>query len=219
MKYIYRICNKVESTNWAGVTKTQCLKNFLSDTDQCDVVIIADNCTEELINYLKKKNFMMVLDTKLGNSKSFEKALEIALEFDDNEIVYFVEDDYLHKKNWKEILKEGLSIADFVTLYDHPDKYITPSPNPFVQYGGELSRVLLTQHCHWKETNSTTMTFATTVKTLRKYEQTIRKYLDTDKPRDYLMWRDILYDSRLVSPIPGYSTHCHAKWITPFWKD
>lgn len=218
MKYIYRICNQREATNMPGVTKSQCLKNFLKEAGTVNTTVIADNCTPEMVAYLKNKGVEKILETSLGNSQSFAKALDVALELDDSETVYMVEDYYLHKAGWPFILNEGLEIANFVTLYDHPDKYMKNGPNALVQHGGELTRVLLTKSTHWKETNSTTMTFATKVKTLREHHEVMRHYLDLDKPRDYLMWREVLYNASLVSPMPGYSTHCHEPWCCPFFK-
>jgi outer membrane scaffolding protein for murein synthesis (MipA/OmpV family) len=60
--------------------------------------------------------------------------------------------------------------ASFVSLYDHPDKYLPPSQggNPYCEGGAEDTRVYLTKSTHWKITNSTTMTFAATVSTLKK---------------------------------------------------
>ena len=93
---------------------------------------------------------------------TFNLALDKALTIDDDEIIYFIENDYLHKPNSQEILKEGFDLgASFVSLYDHPDKYLPPEKggNPYCQGGAEDTRVYLTNSVHWKITNSTTMTF------------------------------------------------------------
>jgi len=218
MKLIYRMCDKTMGTHMEGVGKIDCLKNF-KDTFGCtQVVIIADNCSEGFINAAKLLGFKDFHKTTLGNSQSFAFALDLSLNMTDDQLVYFVEDDYLHHKDASYIIKEGIKIGDFVTLYDHPDKYGEGTPNPLVSHGGELTRVLLTKSCHWKETNSTTMTFACKVGTLRKVHEKMRVYLDTPTPRDYPMWVDVRFDKTLVSSIPGYSTHCHEPWVTPFFK-
>ena len=46
----------------------------------------------------------------------------------DQTIVYFLEDDYLHRAGWADILLEAFTLdqADYVTLFDHQDKYTAP---------------------------------------------------------------------------------------------
>jgi hypothetical protein len=48
-----------------GVTKAQCLKNFLKEVDINKVTIIADNCSEKMIAYLNSQNFEKVIVTNL----------------------------------------------------------------------------------------------------------------------------------------------------------
>ena len=217
IKLIYRLHDGRAHTHLPGVAKLDCLKNFYEAFGCVHVTMILDNCSDAMVNTVKIMGFNDIQQTSLGNSQSFAKALDLALLLDDNHIVYLVEDDYLHDKNACYAIREGLHMADFVTLYDHPDKYGEGSPNPLVSHGGELTRVLLGKTCHWKETNSTTMTFACKVGTLRKVHEKMRTYLDTATPRDYPMWRDVLFDRTLVSPMPGLSTHCHEPWITPLF--
>ena len=44
--------------------------------------------------------------------------------YNDDDIIYFLEDDYLHQNGWINILLEGFEYigADYYTLYDHPAK-------------------------------------------------------------------------------------------------
>jgi len=146
--------------------------------------------------------------------------LDLAIEkLKDDDIVYFIENDYIHKINSDIVLKEGIKLgANYVTLYDHHDKYInaTDGGNPFIEDGGEITRVLLSKSCHWKFTNSTTGTFAATIKTLKEDYEIIKKYALNDYWNDFGMFSELILNNRsLISPIPGYSTHGESKWLSP----
>jgi len=228
MKIIYRISdagyNKVKPKY---INNRNCLwnaVNIFQGVDFKDWTVIADNVSEEtdviIQSYIPREQIEYV---SVGHGAgTFNLALDKALTFDDNEIVYFIENDYLHLPGSKRIIEEGLDEigADFVSLYDHPDKYIDGA-NPYVQGGGEMTRVMLSTSSHWKVTNSTTMTFASKVKTLRKTENILREYTHGSYPRDFDMFVH-LYNSAhyLVTPIPGYSTHGETAWLTPLinWK-
>ena len=223
MKIIYRISdagyNKVKPKY---INNRNCLWNAVNtfqDVGFEDWTVIADNISEEtdvmIQDYMPRERIEYV---SVGHcAGTFNLALDKSLTFDDNEIVYFIENDYLHLPGSKRIIEEGLDEigADFVSLYDHPDKYIDGA-NPYVQGGGEMTRVMLSTSSHWKVTNSTTMTFASKVKTLRKTENILREYTQGSYPRDFDMFVH-LYNSAhyLVTPIPGYSTHGETAWLTP----
>ena len=150
---------------------------------------------------------------------TFNIALDGALKLDDDEIVYFLENDYLHRPGSDVILKEGFELgASFVSLYDHPDKYIDPSKggNPYCQGGAEDTRVYKTNSVHWKVTNSTTMTFASKVKTLKENEEIIRKHTSGAHPDDFYMFTELRNNNKLlITPIPGYATHGETAWLSP----
>ena len=91
------------------------------------------------INIVYDEHFGSINDTFLSKEKdveiinygyeagSFLRTLEIVESrgYDDDTIIYFVEDDYLHRENWCEVLIEAFSLpTHYVSLYDHLDKYI-----------------------------------------------------------------------------------------------
>ena len=222
MRVIYRIAdtgyNKVKPDY---ITNEKCLANAVNVFKDADWSIIADNVSTETNNMIQKyKSRNHINHVSVGHGAgTFNLALDEALNYNDDEIIYFLENDYLHKPYSNSILEEGFSLgASFVSLYDHPDKYLDPSKggNPYCEGGGEDTRVYLTKSCHWKITNSTTMTFAAKVKTLKRVESTLRKWTSDTHPNDFQMFLSLREQGELlVTPIPGYSTHGETSWLTP----
>jgi hypothetical protein len=227
MIIIYRISdagyNKVKPDY---IDNEKCLANAVNVFKDADWSIIADNVSEETNNMIQKyksRNHINYVSVGHG-AGTFNLALDEALNYDDNEIIYFIENDYLHKLESQKILEEGFNLgASFVSLYDHPDKYIDPDRggNPYCRGGAEDTRVYLTDSCHWKITNSTTMTFAAKVSTLKRTEKILRKHTDTTHPNDFNMFLELREKNELlITPIPGYSTHGETDWLSPLtnWK-
>jgi hypothetical protein len=221
MKIIYRISdagyNKVKPDY---INNENCLKNALGifPWTRYDWSIIADNISEETNNMIQKyipRNHINYVSVGNG-AGTFNLALDEALQYSDDEIVYFLENDYLHKPGADKILKEGFNVGySYVALYDHPDKYIDGA-NPLVEDGGEVTRVMISKSCHWKITNSTTMTFAAQVKTLKKDESILREYTSGSYPRDFEMFLALREKQHgLITPIPGYATHGETAWLSP----
>jgi hypothetical protein len=224
MKIIYRISdsgyNKVKP---AYIHNSACLKNFCNVFFDYihDIIILADNCSENTLFMISKYiDPINIHKVSIGHGAgTFNLSLDMALHWPDDEVVYFVENDYLHKQLSPKIIKEGLTLgASFVSLYDHPDKYLDPlnGGNPYCQGGAEDTRVYLTDSCHWKLTNSTTMTFASTVKELKKYESILRKHTQGAHPNDFQMFLELRENNGLlITPIPGYATHGETAWLSP----
>ena len=211
------------------IDNEKCLNNFLrnfmelKNTDLVysdDITIIADNVGDETFDWLSSKK-INVERTQLGSgAQSFNYVLDKAVKLDDDTIVYFIEDDYLHLPNSRKILIEGISLgADYVSLYDHPDKYINANQggNPFIEDGGEETKVYRSESCHWKLTNSTTMTFASRVKTLKEDLGIMKTWTIGTYPDDFKMFLELRDNGRtLITPLPGYSTHGETQWLSPF---
>jgi hypothetical protein len=154
-----------------------------------------------------------------SSAAGFRIVLNEALKLQNDEIVYFVEDDYLHLPKSRQVLLEGLERVDYVSLYDHADKYIPASRggNPFIDDdGAEVTKVFVTKTTHWKLTNSTTMTFGAKVSTLKEDEAIWKKYTSETYPHDFKCFLELRESGRaLATPIPGYSTHCEPMWASP----
>jgi len=171
------------------------------------------------LNILYDEHFGNISETFLSSEKevqiincgneaaSFLKTLEIveSKNFDDDTIIYFLEDDYLHRENWCEVLIEAFALPiQYVSLYDHLDKYL--------HYDDLYSKIFYTPSVHWRTVPSTCNTYAAKMGQLRE-DMNIHRHYSAASPDGISMdhskfchLRDI--GKTLITPMPGYSTHC-----------
>lgn len=206
------------------INNANCLKNAVQmfSPNKFNWHIIADNTSEstnqEIDTLISDKSINYV---SVGHGAgTFNLALDYALGLEDDAVVYFLENDYVHRKGSYQALISALNHLQpsFVSLYDHPDKYMDPSigGNAYCEGGAEDTRVYLANGVHWKITNSTTMTFAATVSTLKRVEPILRKWTNTNHPHDFEMFMELREQGELlITPIPGYSTHGETQWLAP----
>jgi hypothetical protein len=211
--------------------KRKLLESCINIFGISNMFIVADNVTDDTMNYL---NTLINDTTRIFNTNfksgalSFLYAVELAIKsFSDDQIVYLVEDDYIHRKNCNLVIADAFNnpSINYVTAYDHPDKYIDPQygGNPYIQNRGEISKVFVGKYAHYKVTNSTTMTFACKVNTLKAHYDIYNKYCHTGYPHDFEMFIDLYKNKNicLVSSIPAYSTHCETDVLSPLinWEN
>jgi hypothetical protein len=192
-----------------GATKEVCLMNFVDVFNESifgqaspSMCIIADRCERKTVGMLNETGIPVILSDN-GNAGSFLLALQHAVEnYPEDELIYFCEDDYLHLHKSPKLLEEGIRRTDYVTLYDHPDKYTR------YYNGGEYSKVIKTESSHWRSTASTCMTFGAKVKTLKEDIDTWKEHASGSHPWDHKIFTDLAKKGRkLLAPIPGAACH------------
>lgn len=235
MILIYRYSDSGSFGKGKIASKEQCLVDFAEQFfgDENPLYFVVDHdLPKEHIDlllrisepyYSNKDSIQVVKAPCKSSTQSCEATFNLVKTLPLDEYVYLVEDDYLHKNGSNKVLLEGLKVFEYVTLYDHPDKYWVPSPNHLVSelkqtgHGGEETRVFLTESSHWKLTNSTTMTFACKVRTLVEDYTTIQQFLTGSLPRDFEMFLALRQWRTIASSIPGLSTHADEGYTTPFF--
>ena len=234
LRVLYRAApgaNRKHRPDW--FTKWLCLGSFLRAVQQlppgsCELAFFCDGMLpEEVESTMRRFGSVEVLD-RLGNSKSYlhvlAKATDAALPASDG--VYLVEDDYLHLPNALSTLSGTLEAApsgSYLTLYDHPDRYeLSDDLRP----PGRAVELLGSRH--WLRVESTNMTFATTVATLRldrRAHWACARF--TNYPHDRALWRTVqglggrrpvrwAFGRRaLFGALPSLATHCDDGMLAP----
>jgi len=228
MKIIYRISdsgyNKVKPDY---INNENCLKNFCNVFFDhiYDILVIADNCSDNTITMINKYiDPINIRKVSIGHGAgTFNLALDEALRYDDSTIVYFVENDYIHLHGSPQTLKEGFDLgADYMNLYLHPDKFMPPMQggNPEVdQDGGYLTKIYRGETQLFGMFNSTTMTFASKVKTLKEDESVLRKYTAGTHPHDFQMFLELRDNGKvLLTPLNTFATHGETAWLSPLYE-
>lgn len=229
MKIYYRL-----SPNSAGVgkekiknaTKQYCLQNTVNVFGKNNITVIGDNLNEELQTFVEQLGIRYIPVSFGNGSGTFRYAIDLAIkENNDDEIVYLLEDDFLHLPESPMLIKEAIKSMDtYVTLYDHPDKYIDGDKggNPQIQDGGEVTKLVMTKSSHWKLTNSTVMSWAVQVKRLKKDYDFHMKYSQKRVTESYGLFTELRNNGvGVISSVPGRSTHCETKWLSPLvdWEN
>lgn len=222
MHLYYRISdNSYVKPKLIGATKEVCLMNFVgafretifgtdepTDDFRSPMQIIADRCERKTIKMLQDTGLPLAI-TDYGNAGSLIHAIEMAIESHaDDELVYFCEDDYLHLDSSAKLLEQGIERADYVSLYDHPDKYTR-----FYNHG-EYSKVIKTKDSHWRHTASTCMTFGAKIETLKADLEVWKKHTSSHHPQDHVIFTELGKSGRkLIIPIPGAACHTDL-WLS-----
>lgn len=151
-----------------------------------------------------------------SNAKSLELSLGFAAGLYETDIIYFLEDDYLHTEDALSVLLEGFTVAgkvnksNIVTLYDHPDRYTRSDDIDRGQ-----THVFLGDTRYWRTSESTTCTWAITQDTFLEekiYDEAIKFGLNDREFFRSLHRRGII----LFTPMHAASTHCHLPFMSPF---
>jgi len=225
IKVYYRLSNLeagLSKKKIPNATKKHCLENCIKEFGLENITILGDRLNQETLDYVNSLNIRLIQVDNGTGSGTFRDALNLAIkENNDDDLVYLLEDDFLHKPKSKKLLIEGLSkYNSYITLYDHPDKYMNPENggNPYIQQEGENTKLVKTDSVHWKITNSTVMSFAARVSRLKEDYNLLFKYSSNRITDSFNLFLELSQTKGVVvlSSIPGYSTHCESLWLTPF---
>jgi len=196
-----------------GFSHEKCYRNLLGtfDFSRANLTFFFDAAKGPLSGHFlsSEKNVVEIQEgTEAG---SFLRLLDHVskLGLHPETVIYFIEDDYLHRPGWLEVLLEGIELADYATLYDHKDKYFL--------YPDLVSRIFVSRSCHWRTVPSTTNTFAMRCKTLMRDLEIHRRFSAGRKiSADHEKFCHLqTLGTMLVSPMPGWATHAEPEFASP----
>ena len=120
------------------------------------------------------------------------------------DLIYFVEDDYLHRKN---------SIGEIIFTYErissqlNKEIIICPADYPYLYTKADLTQNFLGENSHWRKVDETLCTFLTSRKIIEKHwdrylSMCKKEHAPFEKPL-----HEIYKEEICISPIPSLAIH------------
>ena len=220
--YTFRTINSlINSLNFS--------KNFLKDID-IKIYIIDDNSKKEdlekickiiakinikfeIINLdLEKFKQIKVLNK---NNPAIEKNMRatmasILTSFNiakekSNDLVYFVEDDYIHKK---ETIIEMVSTYEKIATELNRELFLCPVDYPYLYKKLDNSNILIGNNYHWRTVNESLLTFLTSKDLINKYWNELLLMAENEHSPFETPLHKIYEKELCLSPIPSLAMHC-----------
>ena len=121
-----------------------------------------------------------------------------------NDLVFFVEDDYLH---FEPMVEEMIASYERISSQLNKDIFMCPADYPYLYMNNEKCNILIGNKRHWRTVNVTLCTFMTTKKFINKYwDNFYKNCLDRHDP--FEKYINEIYEKEIcVSPLKSLSVH------------
>ena len=155
-------------------------------------------------NTINKTNQMgkEVTLNQMSNMANIRQSLLEAKKSED--LIYFVEDDYIHKKN---SLSEMIFTYERIASQINNEIIICPTDYPYLYAKAEVTQNFLGDKFHWRKINETLCTFLTSKQIIEKYWDKYISMCEIEHAPFEKPLHEIYEKELCISPIPSLALH------------
>jgi len=187
----------------SGEQNLKKIQNLLDNSNLNHNLINLD--LSEFDSRIKKTNAKNenVTPNQLSNMSNIYKSLDLSKKLDD--LIYFVEDDYIHELN---------SISEMILTYERIASQISnelilcPTDYPYLYTKTENTNVFLGEKSHWRKINETLCTFLTSKQIVEKHWAKLISMCEFEHYPFESPLHEIYKEELCLSPIPSIAIHC-----------
>ncbi len=121
-----------------------------------------------------------------------------------NDLIYFVEDDYIHKK---EAITELLFAYEKISSQTGREIFLCPADYPYLYTKAENTNIFIANKRHWRTIKETLITFLTSKKMVLKYIDNFKLMSTTRHHPMEKKLHEIYEKEYCLSPIPSLAMH------------
>ena len=167
--------------------------------------IISLNINEFInnINNINAKN-EKVTKNQMSNMSNIHKSLLTAKK-QCKDLIYFVEDDYLHAQN---TFSEIILTYERISSQINKELILCPADYPYLYTKVDSTNIFLGSNRHWRKIDETLCTFLTSKNILEKYWEKLISMCQYEHYPFEQPLHDIYKSELCLSPIPSLAVHC-----------
>ena len=176
------------------------------------------NKIKEILNLTKIKNKLISINleefeniikpdyskAKFANMANFYNSLMVAKK-EDADIIYFVEDDYLHAE---ETITEMIFTYEKLSTIFSKELVLLPTDYPYLYSKDDTTKIYLGEKYHWRLVSESLVTFMTSRKIIEENYSGLKKMgIEWTDPWEKPL-HEIYNSYPCLSPIPSLAVHC-----------
>ena len=150
------------------------------------------------------KNNSIIENNMRATMASILSSFNIAKDKSDD-LVYFVEDDYIHKK---ESIIEMVSAYEKIASELNCELFLCPVDYPYLYKKLDNSNILIGNNYHWRTINESLLTFLTSKNLIEKYWNELVSMAEKEHAPFETPLHKIYEKELCLSPIPSLAMHC-----------
>jgi len=160
------------------------------------------------INFYKKKikkvnqQGKKVTDNQISNMSNINQSLNLGKNCDD--LIYFVEDDYIHKVD---AIEEMIFAYERISSQTGKELILCPADYPYLYTRLQNSKILLGNKYHWRSIEESLCTFLTSKKIINKHFKKFTSACETEHYPFEKPFHEIYKKELCISPMPSLATH------------
>ena len=179
------------------------IENLLNSSGlENKIINLKENEYEEIIKKKDEKG-VDISKAMISNMRNILKSVFLTRD-EVSDLVYFVEDDYLHKEN---AISEMLFTFEKIASQINQDIFICPADYPYLYSKIEDTKIFIGDKIHWRTVRETLITFLTSKKMVLKHWD---NFISLGTTRHHPMEKKLheIYEKEYCfSPIPSLAMH------------
>jgi hypothetical protein len=160
---------------------------------------------DEYLNEINKndEHGKPISEAMISNMRNIFKSINLTKEVA-NDLVYFVEDDYLHKN---EAITEMLFAYEKISSQLNKEIFLCPADYPYLYSKADNTKIFIGNQRHWRTVKETLITFLTSKKMILLYFEYFKSMSTLRQHPMEKKLHEIYEKEYCLSPMPSLAMH------------